>query len=353
MTVTDILNALRERTSIRVARRLLAINKFPKGSGWEQIIEKLDDPAVKALADTAGLQRSLRDLLIVGDKNVRVFKLSAVDADVLRGKISSIIINKSNVFSKYFPLSVPENLLNTLSAQAPVPIESFQTNDVYGLIFSSIEIIDRREKLNALKIGQAVSASYDEVIGIRRIKIQTFNALMISKKTNYAYILSDAYQDHGQSMRWGLQLSIANAINKLIGRVIIPKSVNFLPVIRPLYDSASGSVKTFLWNTTTSSGKHEWMRGRDTCLRKEDAHKAAIEMVAGRFEPYGIELEWTLEKIETYIPCPTLSVLGTYRMLLEPNPYLGDATISGCASLSEFEFVLKELMVHVSGSKTI
>ncbi|WP_099185741.1 hypothetical protein [Sphingobium fuliginis] len=176
---------------------------------------------------------------------------------------------------------------------------------------------------------------------------------MMSKKSNYAYILSDAYQDASQTMRIGIQTSMADAINKFAKSKIVNSPVNLFPIIQPLYQSDSGYVKTLFWTTTTSSGKHEWMRGSGVCLRKEIAHKAAMGALSGGFATYGIELDWGLDEVEGYTPRPMLSVVGIYRMLHETKPHLGDATIWGCASLSEFEFVLKELMVHVSGSKTI
>lgn len=353
MVNKEVLQALQNRASIRVARRLLAANGFPKGSGWEQITEKLKDKAVAAKADYVGLQDSLRELHIVGDKNIRIFKMSNTDAKALRDRIATSRINHSGVFATHFPLPVPNNILHGLPPQSPVPVAKFQSANVTGILFSSVMVVEQREKLPPATVGAKIAADYEEIIGVKKVKIQTFNALIMSNKKNYAYITSDAYQDQSQSMRIGLQSAMANAINKFAKSKVINTPFNLFPIIQPLYDSDSGFVKTLLWTTTTSSGKHEWMRGSEVCLREEIAHKAAMGALGGGFSTYGIELEWGLDEVEGYTPRPMLSVMGIYRMLHETKPVLGDATVWGCASLSEFEFVLKELMVHVSGSKTI
>lgn len=353
MANKDILQALQKRASIRVSRRLLAANGFPKGSGWEQITEKLKDKHVAAKADYVGLQDALRELLIVGDKNIRIFKLTNADAKALRDRIAASRINQNSVFTTHFPLPVPDNILHGLPAQAPIPVAKFQSPNVAGVLFSSVMVVEQREKILAAKVGAALAADYEEIIGVKKVKIQTFDALMMSNKSNYAYILTDAYQDQSQLMRLGLQSAMTNAVNKFAKAKVINGSVNLFPIIQPLYESDTGFVKTLFWTTTTSSGKHEWMRGSGVCLREEIAHKAAMGALGGGFMTYGIELEWGLEEVEGYTPRPMLSVVGIYRMLHETKPHLGDATVWGCASLSEFEFVLKELMVHVSGSKTI
>ncbi len=353
MMNTEVLQALQKRTSIRVARRLLAANGFPKGAGWDQISEKLKDKNAADKADFVGLRDALRELLIVGDKNIRAFKLANADAKALRGKIAASQINQNSVFATHFPLPVPDNILHSLPSQEPIPVAKFQTDNVDGILFSSIKVVEQREKILAARVGASVAAEYEEIIGIKKIKIQTFDALMMSNKRNHAYILSDAHQDQSQAMQLGLQSSMANTIDKFANAKIIKTSVNFFPLIEPLYQSDSGFVKTLFWTTTTSSGKHEWMRASGVCLRKETAHRAAIAALGGGHAFYGIELEWGLDEVSGYTPRPMLSVVGTYRMLHELKPHLGDATIWGCATSNEFEFVLKELMFHVSGSRAI
>ncbi|WP_158230017.1 hypothetical protein [Sphingobium fuliginis] len=153
MSNKEVLQALQKRASIRVARRILASNGFPKGSGWDQINEKLKDKRVAAKADYDGLQKSLRELLIVGDKNLRLFKLSSADATALRDRIATSRINQSSVFATHFPLPVPEKVLRSLPEQAPVPIAKFHSDNVVGILFSSVKVIEQREKIPASTIG--------------------------------------------------------------------------------------------------------------------------------------------------------------------------------------------------------
>lgn len=353
MSNNDILNALEKRCSIRVARRVLASNGFPKGAGWGQIREKLKDTVVASKADYPGIQKALRHILVAADKNVRIFELDASGVTILRSAVASHNIQKSGVFVTHFPLPVPDNIMTNLPSQAPVPVAKFQTPNVTGILFSSVRMINLRERLNAAQFGGALPSGFDEVIGIKKVKVQTFDAVLVSKKLPYSYVLTDAFQDASQMMRRVLQVDVAEAVNKLVGSKVLLTPSNLLPAVSSLYSSKTGEVKNLLYITTTSSGKAEWMRGSGNCLRDELGHKAGMAVVGQGFQPYGIELEWPLEEVEGYVPRPFLSILGQYRMTYEVNPRLEDATIWGCATLTELEFVLKELMLPICGSKSI
>lgn len=353
MSNKQILNALEKRCSLRVARRILVSNGFPKGAGWEQIREKLKDKVVASKADYPGLQSALREILIATDKSIRIFELDASAIKSLRSAVASYSVQQSGVFATHFPLPVPDNILANLPPQSPVPVSKFQTANVSGILFSSVRVIDLRERLNAAQFGGNLPTGFDEVIGIKKVKVQTFDAVLVSKNLPYAYVLTDAYQDASQTMRRVLQVSVADAVNKIVGSVVLSTPVNLLPTVAPLYNSKTGEVKNLLYITTTSSGKTEWMRGSGNCLRDELGHKAGMAVVGKGFQPYGIELEWPLDEVEGYVPRPFLSILGQYRMTYEVNPRLEDATVWSCATLPELEFVLKELMLPICGSKSI
>lgn len=353
MSNKQILDALEKRCSIRVARRILASNGFPKGSSWEQIREKLKDTVVASKADFPGLQSALREILIANEKSVRIFDLDAARIATLRSAINSHSIQQSGVFATHFPLPVPDNILTSLPVQPPVPVAKIQTPNVTGILFSSVRVIDLRERLNAAQFGGNLPSGFDEVIGIKKVKVQTFDAVLLSKNLPYAYVLTDAYQDASQTMRRVLQNSVADAVNNIVGSSVLSVPANLLPAVSPLYGSGTGEVKNLLYITTTSSGKTEWMRGSGNCLRNELGHQAGMAVIGTGFQPYGIELEWPLDEVEGYVPRPFLSILGQYRMTYEVNPRLEDATVWGCATLSELEFVLKELMLPICGTKAV
>lgn len=353
MSNKQILKALEKRCSMRVARRVLASNGFPKGSGWKQIRDKLKDAAIASKADYDGLQNSLREILISTDKSCRIFELDSAQVAKLRTTVKSLAIQQSSVFTTHFPMPVPDNILASLPSQSPVPVAKFQTPNVTGLLFSSVRVIDVREHLSAAQFGGNLPSGFDEVIGIKRVKVQTFDVVMISKTRPYAYVLTDAYQDASVTMRRALQSSVADAVNTSAKSKILQTPVNILPTVEPLYKSGTGEVKNLLYITTTSSGKAEWMRGSGNCLRKELAHKAGMAAISKGFQAYGIEIEWPLDEVEGYIPRPSLSVLGQYRLTYEANPRLEEATVWGCATLTELEFVLKELMLPICGAKAL
>lgn len=353
MTLFEVLKALKARTSIRVARRLLAQNGFPRGQGWDQIEEKLKSKKVAAKADSAGLEDALKELLFVGDKNLRVYKLSDGGMAELRRKAGKHSINQSGVFAAHFPASVPDKLLQSLPTQNPIAVHKIESSSAIAILYSSVKIVETREKLNPSQLKASFAGDYDELIGIRQSKVQAFDAIIVSKKTPHVYCLTDAYQDSTAGFRNALQSALVPIVNQIAGRKVLGKPENLFPVIDPLYKGGQGFVKTLFWTTTTSSGKHEWMRSTGQCLRDEIAHKAAMGVIGKGFTTYGLEVGWVLDEVEGYSPTPLLSIVGLYRMTYEAKPQLPDASVWGCATLDELFEVLGEMMVHLHGSKTV
>jgi hypothetical protein len=352
MKPKELFDALQKRTSMRVARRVLAVNGFPRGAGWEQVKEKLKDKHVAAKVDYTGLEDGLRQLLIAGDKGLRIYELSTGGASNLRSAVTALKIPQTGVFATHFPYPVPDGILNGLPPQPAVPVAKFSGAQGTGVLFSSVNIVEIREKLTAAQIG-AKASDYDEVIGIKKVKFQTFDALIVSNRKKYAYVLTDAFLDTTQATRRALHSNMKEAINKLAGAKVLGEPLNLLPLVEPVYKSADGAVKRLHYTTTSESGKQEWMRGGGNCLREETSHKAGMKALADGFKAFGIEIEYPLDEVQGYTPRPLLAIIGTYRMTYELAPKVEDATIWGCATIDELENTLAELMVHASGSKSI
>lgn len=351
MNPKEVLKAVQQRANMRVARRLLAQNGFPRGTGWDQIRDKLKDKVVAAAADYAGLEKSLRELLIVTDKSLRVYPVSASARTTLASEIAALRISSKGAFTSHFPSPVPSSVLSSLPVQTAVPVAKFNTPNVVGIVYSSVHVVEVRVKLKPSQLG--VSGQYDEIIAIRREKMQTFDALMVAKNKNYIYTLTDAHFDLTQATRDALQSGLFDAVNKLAGRKVITNAVNLLPLIGPIYNSNDGAVKRLSYTTTTSSGKQEWMRGRGNCLRDELSHKAGMTALSGDFNGYALGIEYPMPEENGYSASPRLEIVGTYRMTYEPNPVVEDALIFGCATHNELESALSELMLHVSGSRSV
>lgn len=352
MQQKKLFDALEKRTSMRVVRRVLVQNGFPRGQGWDSIKSKMKDKKVEANADFHGLEKGLGELLIAGDKGVRVFEVDNKNISAIRKLALGLKIDQTNVFAVNFPYLVSDKVLATLPPQPMTPVAKFQGPQGLGVLFSSINVIEVREKLNAAQIG-ATAANYDEVFGIRRVKSQTFNALIVSKTKDYAYILTDAHHDTTQGTRQGLHSEVRKTVNTLAGAKILNKPLNLLPLIERIYNSPEGLVKRLHYTTTTETGNQQWRRGSGNCLRDELAHKAAMTALAGGYKGYAIEVEYPLSEVNGYTPRPHIEIIGLYRMTYELDPCVEDATISGCATVEELEKTLAELMVHVTGIKSI
>lgn len=352
MNPKKLFDALQKRSSMRVVRRVLAENGFPRGTGWKQIADKLNDKKVAAKADFPGLEDGLRQLLITTDKGLRIYKLDPKEANALRTAISALKIAQGGVFAQHFPYPVPDSIMKGLPPQPAEPVAKFQGKQSTGVLFSSVNIIEVRERLTPSQMGVKAS-DYDEIIGIKKVKFPTFDALIMSKSQDFAYVLTDAHLDTTQGTRRGLHSNIVETAKKLAKSNVLKSPVNLLPLIDPMYNSGAGAVKRLHYTTTTSSGKQEWMRGSGNDLRQELSHKAGMTALSGGFKGYSIRVEYPLAKVKTYTPRPLIEIAGVYRMTYEAKPRVEDATVWDCATIDELEHTLAELMLHISGSKSV
>ena len=340
--------ALESRTNLTVARRVLADNDFPRGVGWKQIREKLSDAKVEAAADFDGLRDGLRGLITSNDKTLRIYKIDAADRTKFEKKFEDAKVDKTSEFAKAFPYPITDGVLAALPPQPTEIISKYNGSACRGLILSSVHIVDVREKLTPKQVG-ANASQYDEVYGIRSIKYQTFDTVLISKKHPYIFILTDTHFNQTIGTTLALQSSCKKKINSFLGKKALSKAENIFPSIGNLYNSKEGVVRRLHYTTTTGAGKQEWMRGQGSCLRDELAHKAGMTALSGQYTGYAIDVEWELDEENGYIPKPTLGIHGAYRITYEVTPEITDASVRGCADQSELRFLIEKLMKQHSG----
>lgn len=352
MIQNQLLDTFKKRISYVTARRVLAKYKFPKATGWVALAEKLNDPTINSAVDHAGLGVGLAEMLVSTDKTVRVYKVTSKDAQALRNLVSNWIVDKTLVFSQPFPAEAHSSVVAQLKPQLPQVVSKFSGSLGSGLLLSCLSIIDVRERLSPSQAGVPLG-TYDEIFGIKKLKLQTFDAVMVSNNNDYVYVLTDNHYDVTQSTRAMLNSNVSNEINRLLGTNALSDAVNLKKYIEKIYNSGRGAVKRLHYTTMTSSGKQEWMRGNGNCLRQELGHKAGMTALSGAFQSYGISVQFDLPKSYGYVPRPELAIIGSYRMTYEPNPVINNAAISGCANIEELEATLSELMVHLIGTKTI
>lgn len=345
-------DALEKRSSLNVSRRVLAQNGFPRGIGWAQIRDKLKDSTVEAKADYGGLRNGLRSLLTASNKTVRVYKIDKADRATFEKKFADLKIDHTGEFAKAFPYPVPDNVLASMALQPTNVVSKSDMLQARGLLLSSVHIINVREELTAGQIG-ATASKYDEVFGIRTIKFQTFDTVLLSKNNPYIYVLTDSHTNHTVESLRALQSSTKDKINKILGKNALKKPENLFPTIETIYNSKEGVVRRLHYTTTTGAGKQEWMRGHASCLREELAHKAGMTALSGKYSGYALDVEWELSEVEGYLPTPSLGLHGAYRITYDPKPKVTEAIVRGCANQSELQFVLQKLMEHLAGVSKI
>lgn len=341
-------DALESRTNLTIARRVLAYNDFPRGVGWQQIRDKLSDAEVQAAADFDGLRDGLREMITSNDKTLRIYKIDPADRANFEKKFEDEKVDKSNEFAKAFPYPIADSVLANLQPQPAQIVSKYDGSRCRGLILSSIHIVNVREPITPNQVGVSVS-QYDEIYGIKSIKYQTFDTVLISKKNPYIYVLTDTHFNQTVGTTMALHSSCKKKINSLIGKKALDKPENLFPTIGKLYNSQEGVVRRLHYTTPTGAGKQEWMRGQDSCLRDELAHKAGMTALSGQYTGYAIDVEWELDEENGYTPLPILGIHGSYRITYAVSPEITDASVRGCADQSELRFLIEKLMEQHSG----
>jgi hypothetical protein len=110
-------------------------------------------------------------------------------------------------------------------------------------------------------------------------------------------------------------------------------------LINQIYKSATeGQVVELAFGTTTASLKHERMRRRAMCLRKEAYHIGGKAALAAPIEPYRLSVVWKLPLANGF-STPELGLYSSSFAAGSRNPTLTDAVIRKCMGANDFAHV--------------
>jgi hypothetical protein len=348
MSFDLLINSLRSRVRSHVMNKILHHYKLPTGRGWDGTAPKLEAFASESQENFQKIVETLNDVyldhLITGDRSVHFFREN-----------ENIIKNMIAVFNSY---SVPNSVFNTnypyLLNEADlnnadrgvflVDVKNVQKTQI--LIFCSKRSI--RERVDIPPEGNL--AEYSEVIGIKLHHKQSFDIIVLNPLTNTIEIRVDVDSNVPSDDRRVAFNQIKRKFQELVSELLriddyqLNDKVNLFSVIDKLYRSEEGRVCELAFTTDgTSSNKHEKMRRRHECLRKEEYHKGGFQAVEGRISIYRIAVTWEHVKEATLVTEPELLLPGSSRMLSSEEAILDEAIITDCAGIADYSFVINKL----------
>jgi hypothetical protein len=285
-----------------------------------------------------------------GEKLTKLYALSEADHKEAIELLLQCSTDES-AFTKAYPLSLEETSLSD-EISPPVFVHSEKNDDGVGAVFSSVVELVTRETIEIpdtiLKAEPAI-ASYDEIVGLKRKKVQTFHTVWVPHNHHHLEIRTDHPPGMTSDLAHGIHASIRSVVNTLC-KLKLETPIDLAPLIESMYESPSeGRVVELGFVTTTGSVKNEKMRTKGTDLRTETYHKYGKAALPTKIEPFRLSLRWTLQ-ISGSTLTPELSLVGTSKgRYASSGDYVAvsAATIKNCVGIADYEFVTGRLLEHL------
>lgn len=346
MSKKRLIEAMRNRLSFHIGRRLLAEANFPKGKTWDDIVDKLADPNVDRVASEPKLTEAYSEALAICDKLVNLYPITQAELAAAHKAAASLASSiPSSPFASAFPLPIGESVLKTLPLNVSVPVSVLEFDSATAVIYCAPQLVQLRESLTAAQLNPVLVGTYAEIVGIKDVYIQSFSSVIIPNFGDHIEVHTDLGQQASRASAVLDQISVRNAFNALVGGGMLKSPVNLFPAINALYLSKEGDV-SLLSHTVADGIKHERMR-QSKSVRMEPFHRGGKSAVSGNLTPYQIAIRWDLADEPDMAGRPELRLMGDYRMTYVANASLTEAQVNRCGSHSESAFVVSKLIAHI------
>jgi hypothetical protein len=211
----QLLQALQDRVTFTVAKRLLALNAYPVGISWEAIRGKLAE-ADRAGRDLEGLLKGYTESLVSHDKSVRAYIVDAKAMQNLRDDAREHAFDPDNPFVASYPFPLPQAQLSSASLTEPTPVAYERVEGASVLVFAAVRELELREPLAPSQLSESIAGRYDRVVGLRVERHQTFDAIVVPDRGDTVYVLIDARYNTTAETRQLAHFTTRNAANQFI-----------------------------------------------------------------------------------------------------------------------------------------
>ena len=343
----DLIESVKKRVPFRVAQKLLREAGLPSGKTWDSIQSKIADenPKGKLFHD---LYDTYTNFLVAYDKSVAIYKVGAkVRASVLNLALQ-LIPDGNNVLVQRYPYAASDNTLSKYSEAFTefVAIESL--GDATAFVFSTVQVLDQRERIPASKVHASVAKTFYEIIGIKKTYNHSYDAVIIPHHGEYIWLCADDPKYTNANFSDFAHISVRKKFNELVGAKALSKPVNLFPIISKIYGTPSeGVVLSLSHVTSTGSVKREHMRN-GTCLRTELFHSAGVKAVGGSIDSFAIGITWPVagEDGDEFIG-PELYVDGDAKDVGKIDPVVDAALIKKCVDAAALREVVDKIISYL------
>ncbi|WP_353213020.1 hypothetical protein [Rhodovarius sp.] len=330
-----------------IARRGLRSLGIARGQGWEATVAKLTaTPDGMSLEERLAVRQLLTEHALCGEKSIRLYRISEATKLAALETLTSLTIQPTPFTGAFPALLTPEEVeANFPAAATPVAVQHLPNG--LAVVFASIRGFQFREELDRDSLPEEVQdalAGYDEVIGIRQEKRQTFEVVFVPFDGDLVEVRVDCPDGTPRSASFAVQSQVKSSFNNLLGSQVLQDPVNLFGLIDAMYSAESeGTVVELAFSTTTASTKFEKMRRRHLCLRQEVYHRAGKEALTAPIEPFRVSIEWDVPLPNDVMSRPELSIHSTQSMRDAELPNLCDVGIRHAVGQADYDFVMSRL----------
>ncbi|GKX58557.1 hypothetical protein [Leminorella grimontii] len=348
----------RKGISFRVVQHGLKSHNLSSARGWEPLLDyysEIDNTEVNELVKELYLSQ-----LFFGERTIYFNQI--LDDDY--GDLSTNITNVTNVIKDVFnssehinlelyresyPFPISYNELQSVPLTNPCPVHLDDTNDYIRLIFTYPRAYKERvtidtSEIELSEIGQGQFSGFEEIIGIKSGRAQSFDCIQLDKNTGIVQFQIDhsknILKDEMDKAAIRYRHTLMDVYQNIAGHLIPMERINIHPKINELYDSADGKIHNLEHATGTGSVKTEKMRKREDDLRDEQFHQAGLDAIDGDTNNFCITKQWDGECGS----CLKLTIDGGVSLAARSNPKVTCATLEGCITENDFNLLISKVL---------
>ncbi|NKI76225.1 hypothetical protein Dpoa2040_003567 [Dickeya sp. CFBP 2040] len=359
MNALGYLSLMRDKgISFRVVQHGLKFSNLSSARGWEPLLEHYSE------INSTDVNESVRGLylsqLFFGQRTVYFSQISEDE----HGDLSANIVNVCDVIKEIFnssthtnlslyrnsyPLPISHDELQSVPLTNPCPVFLDETDEMLRIIFTYPRAYKERviidiSEINLSDDGESQFSGFDEIIGVKSGRAQSFDCVQLDKNTGVIQfqidhsrnILKDEMDSAARRYRHMLMDGYRDMNN-----ISIPmESINIHSKIDELYDSDDGRIHNLEHATATGSVKTEKMRKREDDLRDEQFHLAGLDAIDGDTNNFCITKQWDGECGS----CLKLTIDGGVSLAARSNPKVDCATLEGCITENDFNLLISKVL---------
>lgn len=332
---------MQKRMPWEIGRKVLLANGLDVGRGWPNTLMKYAEISTFDEETLNALTRSYIEHILSGEKAVKFYRVGKNKKKEIQEDLLSRTIETSDLVESYpYPLDDTVLVARKPSSPTLVAVESY--DDGIAAIYSTVRVIEFREKINPENYAEKGLEQYSELIGIKMKKVQTFDVAWVPNEGEWIDIRVD-YPDGAK------QDNLPYIFSRITTDLGIAGTTNLFPLLQMIYgNKKEGKIVEIAFGTNTASLKNEKMRKGNMCLRDEVFHKAGTNALDQPIDIYKMGVRWPRGSGEDFYECE-LFLNGNQRLIhSQGSPMLSEAVFRKCMNVEDFNLIRGKIFHYLA-----